>query len=181
MSEGKNEVWKIVDPLRTDSMFHQPALTTPEHNGEDFLQLPTCSRGTVELKTLPAEYVKLYGLDVRSNTENNDSNPYHTAATIMARLLDMECNQSTILTFLSFINHMHPTCKQLLQLKDPYALLLLAYWYAKMSQYRQWWIQRRAVLEGQAICIYLERYHRDEESIQNLMLFPRMVYGLVAC
>jgi len=171
MSDGKKEVWKITDPLRADSVFQPLA---PEHQ-HDFL--PTYST-VVELQTLPSELIKLYGLDVMSTADNN---PYHAAASILASLMNIECNHSTILKFLSFISYMHPDYKRLLERKDPRALLLLAYWYAKVSQYQQWWIWQRVMLECQATCIYLERYHGHDTKIQNLLQFPRKMCGLVAC
>ena len=170
MSDGKKEIWKIADPLRTDSVFQAVA---PEDK-KDFL-LPY-STG-FELEALPSEFIKLYGLDASSTTDNN---PYHAAASILARLLNISCNHSTIVKFLSFINDIPPDYKRLLERKDPRALLLLAYWYAKVCQYQQWWIQRRAVLECQATCIYLERYHGHETNIQKLLQFPRMMCDLVA-
>jgi hypothetical protein len=171
MSDGKNEVSKIADPLRADGAFRTLA---PEHQKDC---LPTYST-VVEPETLPSELIKLYGLDATSTTDNN---PYHAAASILAPLMNIECNHSTILKFLSFISHMHPDYKRLLERKDPRALLLLAYWYAKVSQYQQWWVWQRVVLECQATCIYLERYHGDDTKIQNFLQFPRMMCGLVAC
>jgi hypothetical protein len=146
---GKKEVWKITDPLRADTAFQPLA---PDHQ---YNCLPTYST-VVELQTLPSELIKLYGFDA---TLTADNNPYHAAASILTSLMNIECNHSTILKFLSFISYMHPDYKRLLEQKDPRALLLLAYWYAKVSQYQQWWIWQRAVLECQATCIYLERHH----------------------
>jgi|ERR1700722_3788389 hypothetical protein len=171
MCDGKKEVWKIADPLRAGSAFQPLA---PEHQ-KDFL--PTYST-VAELETLPSELINLNGLDATSTTNNN---PYHAATSILAPLMNIECNHSTILKFLSFIRYMHPDYRRLLERKDPRALLLLAYWYAKVSQYQQWWIWQRVVLECQATCIYLERYHGDDTTIQNLLQFPRMMCGLVAC
>jgi hypothetical protein len=36
------------------------------------------------------------------------------------------------------------------------------------------------VLEGQAICLYLERDHADETAILDLLQFPKMRFGLLA-
>lgn len=58
--------------------------------------------------------------------------------------------------FLSFPVLMRPQFKALLKEKDARAMLLLAYWYAKVCE-SQWWIKTRAILECTAICRYLER------------------------
>ena len=122
---------------------------------------------------------------------------------------------------------MDPLFKGLLASKDPRALLLLAYWYAKVcggegsgkeqgngwvmtgndgirrdgnatrvgvggdlgwsGNERQWWIQRRARMEGSAIVIYLQdlmdRGRLDglgKEEIRSLLEFPRSVFGMMA-
>jgi hypothetical protein len=80
--------------------------------------------------------------------------------------------------FLSFIGHMDPKYKALLHQKDPKALLLLSWWYGKMCQYNVWWQSRRMVLEGQAICLYLER-ECEEEEIVGLLCYPKMMTGLI--
>jgi hypothetical protein len=71
---------------------------------------------------------------------------------------------------------MAPAYASLLACKDARALLLLAYWYAKVSQCQQhWWVVRRAKMECLAICEYLERYHGRDEAVRKFLLSPRMV------
>lgn len=129
------------------------------------------------LEALPHELVRLCGLDATSTTNNN---PYHAVASRLAMSLHSDCKLSTILDFLYFISFIPPEYKDLLKRKDPCALLLLAYWYAKMCQCPHWWILGRAALEGQAICMYLQRYHGDEPDVQTLLQFPRMMCGVFA-
>jgi hypothetical protein len=169
MSDGKKEIWKIAQPLRADSVFQALAL-------ENTNFLPTSSTGP-GIEALPSEFIELYGLDATSTADNN---PYYIAASSLAQSLNIDSNLSIILNFLSFISYMRPDYKRLLERKDPRALLLLAYWYAKVCQCQRWWIWRRTALECQAICIYLERYHRHETSIQKLLQFPSMVCGIDA-
>ena len=169
MSDGWKEIWKITQPLRADSVFRALVLE------QKFL--PASS--TVSwLGALPSEFVKLYGLDATSTTDNN---PYHAAASALAQTLNIDCDYSTIMNFLFFISRMRPDYKRLLERKDPRALLLLAYWYAKVCQYQHWWIWRRAALEGQAICIYLERYHQHETNIQKVLQFPKTMCNVITC
>jgi hypothetical protein len=165
MTEGKIAVWKLVDPMREGSViqetWQQVGLLRPSEPG-----LSSCPT-FIELNSL---------MDGASRGDNAHQN----AALVLMPLLAMECNHSTITKFISFVCYTEPEYRQLLGQKDPLALLLLAYWYAKMCQYKQWWIQPRAVLECQAICIYLEKYHHDENRIQSLLHFPRMMSGLAS-
>jgi len=166
MSDGKKEVWKLTQPLKADPVFR--ALVAVHTN--DLLPTPSTKP---ELKALPLEFISLYGLDATSTSDNN---PYHAAATGLAQILDLDRPITTILSFLTLISTMHPDYKRLLERKDPRALLLLTCWYAKVCQLQVWWLRRRAVLEGQAICIYLERHYRHEINIQTLLQFPRTIF-----
>lgn len=166
MSEGKMSVWKLTDPLRPDSVFHVLA----SENKKDHSFAHTSKAVVTGLEGFPAGFIQLYGLDESSTEENN---PYHAAVHALAPLLHIQCNQSTIAIFLMVIPYMGPRFKNLLGMKDPRALLLLAYWYAKVCD-SVWWISRRALLECQAICLYLQRYYADEVTIQELLEFPRM-------
>ncbi len=149
MSDGKKEVWRIVDPLREDSVWKE-ALDYSAHTDP-----APYSHPVPELDLLYPWLVKIYDFDPNSSVNKED--PYHTAASILTRLLELDCNHSTIMYFLSFIGHMEPAFKELLHRKDPKAMLLLSWWYGKMCQYNVWWQSRRMVLEGQAICLFLER------------------------
>jgi hypothetical protein len=60
--------------------------------------------------------------------------------------------------------------------KDPKALLLVVYWYAKL--YRgQWWLRHRGLIEGQAICMYLDKYHGDDAKLQRMLEWPKAELG----
>ena len=169
LSEGKKELAKVAGPGGGQSLFQtlRPfEITKPK---------PTSSI-VAGLEALPFEFVQLCGLDASSTDYNN---PYHAVASSLAKVLNSDCMLTTILSFLSFIMNMLPEYRQLLKRKDPCALLLLAYWFAKMCQYPHWWIIGRAAMEGQAICIYLQRYHGTEQDIQKLLQFPRMMCSTV--
>jgi hypothetical protein len=110
MSAGKEEIWKITQPSKTNSVFQSLV-------SEYRYFLPAHSTGS-GLAALPLKFVKLYELDAASTVENN---PYHAAASSLAKSLNSDCNLSIILNFLSFINHMTPDYKRLLERKDPCA------------------------------------------------------------
>lgn len=168
MSDGKKSVMKIADPYRPDSAFAEVA---PLHR-KDFASM---SSTDYKIEALPDGFVKLFDLGPSSTRQNN---PYHSPAAVLSQLLEIECTQQTILKYLAFISFVEPEYKILLERKDPRALLLLSYWFAKICPYNQWWMQRRALLECQSICIFLRRYHWYDIEIQRLLHYPRMMCGL---
>ena len=161
ISDGKKAVWKMADPLRHDSVFaplkfeHATHYLPDDGNFED----------------LPAGFIELFELE-------DQSSPYYDTALSLARILDIDCNRRTVLYFMSFIGHVNAGFKKLLELKEKRALLMMAYWYAKMCYYDMWWTVQRVVLECQATCIYLETYYGDDEEIQRLLRFPKEACGL---
>ena len=169
LNEGKKELWRIVDPFRPESCFRSfiDEFVAASH---------TTDQTELATERLPSKMLKLYDLKVVSNPENN---PYYRAVQILATLQDLECNHSNCLRFFAFISDVHPGFKHLLEKKDPRALLLMAFWYAKVCHY-QWWIARRAMMECKAICIYLEKNYTNETTIQDLLQFPKTMCGLVA-
>jgi len=169
MVVGKHAIWKIADPLRKDSVFQKLS----DARGHDcFFSVAPGPEHDFFLSA----FTNLCNLSIWSTSETN---PYYAAVHSLAPLLDIECDQSTLLKFLSFLTcYMNSEFRDLLERKDPRAMLLLAYWYAKVCR-SQWWIARRAMLECQAICIHLERYHGGDAAIQDLLLFPKMRCGLV--
>lgn len=169
MSDGKKEVWKLADPLREDSIWRASLAYDYEKDP------PPQSHRKPEIDTLVTYLDRLYRFD-KSST--GDGDPYHTATSIIMRLLPMQCTHSTVLYFLSFLGHMDPAYRALLHQKDPKAMLLLAWWYAKLLDYPAWWLQRRATIECKAICMYLQRNYMQQTDIGRLLDFPKMMCGL---
>ena len=169
MSEGKKEIWKNIQRLGAESVF-QPLGPEPM-NSPPKVTVPG-------LEVLPPGFIKLCDLDASSNT---DSNPYHAAESSLAQSLNSDSMFSIIINFWSFVSNMRPEYKRLLERKDPRALLLLAYWYAKVCQCQVWWILQRAALECQATCLFLEKHHGYETDIRELLQdIPRLMCGIVA-
>jgi hypothetical protein len=160
LCEGKKEIWKITNPMRKDSVFHSII--------PNFLASPSACSNT-DLRKLPPELIELCRLD---DIPLQEDNPYLEPAYFLAQMINMECNGQTVGLFLSFFGCISSNYKQLLKQKDSCAILLLAYWYAKMATYRQWWVSRRAVLECQAICKYLRLYHGHDNNILQALKFP---------
>ncbi|KAE8448854.1 hypothetical protein EG329_008856 [Mollisiaceae sp. DMI_Dod_QoI] len=167
IAESKSAIWNLTNPLRPDSRFAimkadydtaQPAFKVPLHGTEG----------------IPPKFVELLQLD---DWVSAKTSPYYTSIHILVPLLPIPCERASIIRFLAFIGHMQEDFKDLLRARDPRALLLLAYWYAKVWK-SVWWIERRAVLECEAICRYLDRRHEKDTVLQELLLFPKRRCGL---
>jgi hypothetical protein len=162
LSDGKKEIWNIIQPFRLDCVFQPLALEFAT-----FLPIP---KGP-GLEALPPQLIALYDLDVNSTTDNN---VFYEPASILAKSFNIDLEYIAMSNFFSFVRQMSPGFKQLLERKDSRALLLLAYFYAQVCHYQYWWV-RRTMVECQAICTYLERNHRHEPEIQTLLQFPKMM------
>jgi len=167
MSDGKKAIFKIADPLREDSAFrkfsftHQTMFRPVGYTRKDMINVTR-------------DFTELFGIGPTSAGGNN---PYRSPALALTRLLGVECDSVTAMEFFAFIGHLNADMKLLLECKDPKALLLVACWYAKVYHI-QWWIAKRGFLEGRAICMYLDRYHADDEKIQRLLEWPKAAFGL---
>ena len=65
--------------------------------------------------------------------------------------------------------------RELLEAKDPAAMVLLSWWYAKLIPYNAWWITRRALFQSQAICLYLDKTLSPDHELRRLLEFPKSV------
>ncbi|KAH7342456.1 hypothetical protein BKA65DRAFT_457440 [Rhexocercosporidium sp. MPI-PUGE-AT-0058] len=128
------------------------------------------------LDTLPPEFISLYDLNATSTVPNN---PYIPAVRSLAKVLHLNDTLPIILHFLSFVRSMNPAFKELLKEKDSRALLVLAFWFAKLGGTGHWWLVPRAVVEGKAICMFLERECRREMDVDVVVLlgYLRVVFG----
>lgn len=171
MSDGKKAVFAIANPLRPDSVFcnistGHGALFRP------MVESQHCSRE--DLVELTRDFSDMFGLGPESTGRNN---PYHKAAMSLARLLHVKCDRNNIIEFFGFMMNLSPEMKKLLEIKDAKALLMVAYWYAKLYK-GQWWLNRRGLTEGQAICMYLDRFHGEEVRLQRMLRWPKIEFGL---
>jgi len=159
VSELKKVVWEVANPMRKESAFYDPDLPKMSPPG-----LPISG-----IDNIPTAFLPLFELDSSSTSWNN---PYYTAVQCVVLILFLPCSRANLMKFLSYLRYMEPAFKHLLEQRDSRALLLMAYWYSKL-RYGTWWIARRAAVECQAICIYLERYHADEALLQQLLQYPK--------
>jgi hypothetical protein len=115
-----------------------------------------------ELEQLPAS---LFRLCEFAESSLHSENPYYNPASLLAQTLDIECERDNIGMFLSIFSCMNSEFKRLLHKKDPCAMLILGYWYAKVCHCKQWYTWRRTYLECQAICTYLLQHFWNDANI----------------
>lgn len=173
MSDGKKAVWKLADPMRESSVF-RPAIV--KQNAMKQSEAPRALTNPVLVQSFPY-LTQVYRLH-SPRSIYDDMHPYFNAASIVERLVPLDCTYRTVMWFLAFIGHMDPEYRRLLGQKDPYAMVLLAWWYAKVLSYNSWWMTRRALFESQAICIYLEKTLPAEHELRKLLDFPKSACGL---
>jgi hypothetical protein len=171
MSEGKKAIFALTDPLRPDSAFRKMSIN---HDSLFRPMIEPQDQYKPHAIDLTRDFVDMFDL---GPTSTRYDNPYYRPAMILARLLHIKCDGNNILEFFGFMMHMGPELRALLDGKDAKALLLVVYWYAKL--YRgQWWLRRRGLLEGQAICMYLDKYYSDNAKLQRMLEWPKAELGL---
>lgn len=166
---GKQTIMKYVDLSRSGGTFIDFA-----RSGMARITTPLDPSALVQLPSQLLTFCEL----VEDPLSANEDNPFFLQATILANLLPLDSTTDNIVIFFSFIYHISPTFGNLLETKDPRALLLLLYWYTKLSHSACWWYKRRAIVEGPAICFYLSMHYPRHSVIQELLLWPRALFGI---
>jgi hypothetical protein len=169
LSIGKAAVWKLADPFREDALFRGLA----DDIGAWEAPMPN---KTIPVGVLPPSFMALFELDEKSTIDNN---PYFGPVSMLAQLLPKPCDAEHMLGFVTFPKDLNDEFCSLLAAKDPRALLILCWWWAKTCVYEEWWLSRRARIESRAICIYLENNYGYDYTLMELLEFPRMVLELV--
>ncbi|CZR67965.1 related to ECM22 Sterol regulatory element binding protein, member of the fungus-specific Zn[2]-Cys[6] binuclear cluster family of transcription factors [Phialocephala subalpina] len=167
IAESKSAIWNLVNPSRPDSRF---AIMKNDYDTAH----PPFSIPLNGIEGIPPDFAAVFDL---CGWVSAKTSPYYTQVHILISLLPIPCERGSIIRFLAFIGHMQEDFKRLLRERDPRALLLLAYWYAKVWK-AVWWIERRAVLECEAICRYLDRWHGDDKKLMDLLMFPKRRCGM---
>jgi len=175
MCQGKKEIWKLADPTRSDSLFSPSTANFGRMSYVPPLLVrhATDTRDDTDMHRL-AQFCKIDTPTQHDDTKGADI--YYGALAVLTTLRPVRCDASTMMQFLSFFGCMHPSFGRLLQAKDPAAMLLLAFWYAKVSHYKQWWLWRRANGECQSICMFLSWHHANDERVGRLVRDVRHIY-----
>ncbi|KAM5374749.1 hypothetical protein ACJZ2D_006393 [Fusarium nematophilum] len=152
MNEGKMSLWHIVNPLRPDSLFCVMAATFA------YMLSPLPEAGIDSMSRALAAVCHL------KDSSTAETNPYLLAAHAVSQILDLPDSEVTTGQTQLFTRSIKGPFKELLQKKDPVALLLLYLWYRKASR-SIWWIELRARLECPSICSYLRLHHRENVAV----------------
>ncbi|KAH8127691.1 hypothetical protein FP744_10005217 [Trichoderma asperellum] len=166
MGYGKKVVWDIADPSRPESVFHNILHNTPMQQHID-------TSAPISPGVFPPFVYSFFGLS--TPTSSADTNPYHRACVILSVLWPNTINEDNAILFLTFITHIDPTYRSLLEEKDPRALLLLLFWHCLVVPLENWWLRRRCVVEAKAICMYLDKHCADDEGIIKMLEMPKEV------
>lgn len=156
LSMGKTALWSIAQPDRPESIFCPSVLNMPK---------PERS-----LQNVPSELLAFYDLKGCSM----DNNPYAIALSGIFRPPIPNGPPPTVTVFYAIISCIEGDFGRLLRAKEFPALLVIVYWYSKLCT-GQWWMKTRALMEGQATCLYLQRFARDNAEIQDLLTVPRQI------
>ena len=162
MGRGKHIVWEIADPLRPDSVFNRLSTDLVNHPPPD-------GKAPIRDDALPPLFYSVFEL---SSIASPATTPYYIPLSLIAQLLPEHINEHNFHRFFTFLSQIDAPYQRLVEQKDTRALLLLAYWHAMLVPHPSWWVRRRSVVEGLAICIYLERQCADQPDIQQLLDFP---------
>lgn len=80
-----------------------------------------------------------------------------------------------VFEFWTFVAGIGPEFESALREKKPRALLILLYWYAKLSTIPLWWLRARTLLEGQAICAHIQGHYQDDVELLHSLHWPSSV------
>ncbi|KAJ6439882.1 arrestin domain containing protein [Purpureocillium lavendulum] len=203
LGHGKTAVWHVADPTRPESAFHrlgEALARDPPPDGRlpiDADALPPLFARVFGLGASPPSSLPVPSSSSSSTTTTSpsaaaaaacptltleattapdwSSNPYHVPLSLLAQLLPADASDRNVARFLTFVSQLPAPFCRLLERRDPRALLLLAYWHAKVARRPSWWVRRRSVVEGLAICEYLARRCRGgaDPDIVALLEWPR--------
>lgn len=157
MSNGKLSAQTLTRGLATDSVFRHLVLMD-EQDKSTFPSYNTTVLGTECECFLELEQF-LCGPEVEA----------------LMRIANSDCVITIIFSFWSFVGGMTVDFEYYLRHKKPAELLVLLYWYTKLNPIPLWWLKARTTLEGQAICIYLDRYHGHDLRLKKLLRWPASV------
>ncbi|KAI0423547.1 hypothetical protein F5Y09DRAFT_336495 [Xylaria sp. FL1042] len=156
MIKGKMALWRIVNPLRSDSLFRVMAPTFAQ------MHIPFPVKG---IDGVPTDLAIVCHLE---NSSTAETNPYFNAAHAVSRIQCISDNQVMTGHTQLFTRCIQGPFKYLLMEKDPVALLMLYLWYRKAGR-SIWWIELRARVECPSICSYLRLYHKEYGSIHAFL------------
>ncbi|KAF9877972.1 hypothetical protein CkaCkLH20_04548 [Colletotrichum karsti] len=126
LGDGKKQVWRLTDPMRSEGIFRDVANELYTHLMSPYQSLLGEEDVDFLESHLPAGFCELYGL----REGRPEDNPYWTAAEALAMCWSGQSKPGSleaVKPFLGFISKLDPRYKSLLEEKDERAMLMLAY------------------------------------------------------
>jgi hypothetical protein len=116
-----------------------------------------------DTSSVPEAVKRVFGINEGSTKE---SNVYFLPVLILSRIQHLRLTHQSCLDFLYFTAFITPEFMVLLEVKDPYAVFLLGWWFKMVADGRLWWMARRAKVEGEAVRIWLQG---ENEGLADLL------------
>ncbi|KAL5598687.1 hypothetical protein BROUX41_003400 [Berkeleyomyces rouxiae] len=165
-------MFDMVQALGADSLFSDAARAL-----RGLRRLPTSlapSHGWgAEFDGLPRELAAL--LDLQPGATTAARNTYHALASIVAQCLECEAAPENVLMCFAFLRVMDERFLALVRVKDLPALVLMAWWYARLVEFDSEGILRRIRVEGEALCVYIESWGASSPDIMAALEYPKRI------
>lgn len=157
IGEGKKHLWRLAQPLRSDSIFcglakDQSCLTAPEWAANE--TIPNLE------SQIFAHVLEVFEMTGPSN-EPHDA--YYYPVLALLKCPNVKLTEENALKFLYVMAVITPDFLELLEVKDMKAIFIMGWWYILLTRGNIWWMSRRAKVEGQAIRIWLRRQNGGGE------------------
>jgi hypothetical protein len=167
LGEGKKALWRIAEPTRPDSVFHE----LMKGNFSHCHSVPQWVNEYGATIDVSERMKRVFGIGVTSTVE---SNVYHLPLLILSRIQNMRLTHANVLNFLYVTAFITPKLMILLEREDTRAVFLIGWWFRMIEDGEVWWMASRAIIEGRAISIWLEMQDREyglagllEELVQD--------------
>lgn len=164
---GGNVVCQMTDLTKRQSCF------TPVREQLIHFMPPPNGSAPICVSMLPPLLCRLFLDDLEAST--CDTNPYHAVLSVLSQLNQRQLKHDSFYDVFSLLHYIQPEYRSLLEAKDLRALLLLAYWFAKIASANIWWAKRRCILQGFSVCDYIESSSLADSEMKKLLRYPRKV------
>jgi hypothetical protein len=156
LGEGKKALWRIAEPARPDSVFHE----LMKGNSSHCHSVPQWVDEYGASINASERMKRVFGIGVTSTVE---SNVYHLPLLILSRIQNMRLTHANVLSFLYVTAFITPKFMDLLERKDVRAVFLIGWWFRMIEDGEVWWMASRARIEGRAVAVWLEREDSEYE------------------
>ncbi|KAI9643298.1 hypothetical protein NHQ30_007915 [Ciborinia camelliae] len=97
-------------------------------------------------------------------------NSYEGPLNNLYQLMRLGNDRDVICRFMSFVGELPDSFVELLDQKEPRALLMLCYWSALLTQHESWWVGGPAKVVCKRLCSYLDGIL--DQRVHDLLQFP---------